>query len=381
MPPSPRACCARPAAVVLAATLVPTTLAGHRFWEEDDPAARRHQTIHVLKNVAMMGGLLLAAADTGGRPSVPWRAKRAVGHAGAVVREHTPLALLRPAPPAARGACEPACRSGGRRGRWYGGGRRSPPPAGSWARRWRSAARGPDPSVSTTRSSGVTEIFPVAIGWSPPASRTFSTMSPRSRSDVIRPVRARGAGGRPGAGPRSARRLDDLGRARRAGPEHAASSSASTHIPAPTKRTTPASDKRQELVEPRAGGGPLAKQLKKLCHQPVTSPGLRAGREPARADESGDLAVPEEQRPERAEIGAERRSARRAAVGRDVVADARSGGRRRRRSCRSRSGWSRRATSKRSTRVGHGRGHHRGPARAPPQSSSAVPGGEVVPRA
>ncbi len=82
---------ARPAAVVLAATLVPTTLAGHRFWEEDDPAARRQQTIHVLKNVAMMGGLLLAAADTGGRPSLPWRAKRAVGHAGAVVREHTPL--------------------------------------------------------------------------------------------------------------------------------------------------------------------------------------------------------------------------------------------------------------------------------------------------
>jgi uncharacterized membrane protein YphA (DoxX/SURF4 family) len=83
---------ARPAALVLAGSLVPTTLAGHRFWEEDDPAARRQQTIHVLKNAAMMGGLLLAAADTGGRPSLPWRARRAVGHAGAAVREHTPLA-------------------------------------------------------------------------------------------------------------------------------------------------------------------------------------------------------------------------------------------------------------------------------------------------
>ncbi|MET0143179.1 MAG: DoxX family protein [Ilumatobacteraceae bacterium] len=68
----------RPAAVVLAATLVPTTIAGHRFWEQDDAAARRMQTIQFLKNTAMLGGLLLAAASHGGRPSLPWRARRAV---------------------------------------------------------------------------------------------------------------------------------------------------------------------------------------------------------------------------------------------------------------------------------------------------------------
>ena len=39
----------------------------------------------------MFGGLILAAADTGGRPSVPWRAKRAVGHAAGQVREHVPI--------------------------------------------------------------------------------------------------------------------------------------------------------------------------------------------------------------------------------------------------------------------------------------------------
>ncbi|MGH7316915.1 MAG: hypothetical protein ACREJS_11700, partial [Candidatus Rokuibacteriota bacterium] len=50
----------RLAADILAATLVPSTAAGHRFWEEDDPAVRANQRVHFLKNVSMMGGLLLA---------------------------------------------------------------------------------------------------------------------------------------------------------------------------------------------------------------------------------------------------------------------------------------------------------------------------------
>ncbi len=82
---------ARPASLALAVSLVPTTLAGHPFWQEADPAARAQQRIQFLKNVAMLGGLILAAADTGGRPSVPWRAKRAVGHAAVQVREHVPI--------------------------------------------------------------------------------------------------------------------------------------------------------------------------------------------------------------------------------------------------------------------------------------------------
>jgi len=67
----------RPAAAVLALSLVPTTLAGHRPWDQDDPKARSAQTIHLLKNVAVLGGLVFAATSTGGRPSLPWRAKRA----------------------------------------------------------------------------------------------------------------------------------------------------------------------------------------------------------------------------------------------------------------------------------------------------------------
>jgi putative oxidoreductase len=68
----------RPAAAVLAASLVPTTLAGHRFWEHADAKERTGQTIHFLKNLSILGGLVLAATSTGGRPSVPWRVKRVV---------------------------------------------------------------------------------------------------------------------------------------------------------------------------------------------------------------------------------------------------------------------------------------------------------------
>lgn len=67
----------RLAAMVIAGTLVPTTLAGHRFWEVDDPADRATQRIHFLKNMTMMGGLLLAIADTGGNPSLSWRRRHA----------------------------------------------------------------------------------------------------------------------------------------------------------------------------------------------------------------------------------------------------------------------------------------------------------------
>jgi uncharacterized membrane protein YphA (DoxX/SURF4 family) len=77
----------RVAAVALAASLVPTTLAGHRFWEESDERARATQRIQFFKNLSMLGGLILAAADTDGRPSVSWRAHRAAEHAAERVNE------------------------------------------------------------------------------------------------------------------------------------------------------------------------------------------------------------------------------------------------------------------------------------------------------
>lgn len=53
----------RIAALALAATMPPTTVAGHPYWNETDPAARANQRIHFLKNLSMTGGLLMATLD------------------------------------------------------------------------------------------------------------------------------------------------------------------------------------------------------------------------------------------------------------------------------------------------------------------------------
>ncbi len=66
----------RIAALALIGSIVPTTYAGHRFWEESDPTTRAQQKMHFLKNLGLLGGLILAAFDTEGEPSLGWRAKR-----------------------------------------------------------------------------------------------------------------------------------------------------------------------------------------------------------------------------------------------------------------------------------------------------------------
>jgi uncharacterized membrane protein YphA (DoxX/SURF4 family) len=86
----------RLASLALIGSIIPTTYAGHRFWEETDPVTRAQQKMHFLKNLGLLGGLILAAFDTEGEPSLGWRAKRrahqleeavalgkAVGHARA----------------------------------------------------------------------------------------------------------------------------------------------------------------------------------------------------------------------------------------------------------------------------------------------------------
>src|SRR5512134_1156506 len=76
----------RLSSLVLAASLVPTTAAGHPFWDVDDPAQRSQQRIHFLKNVALAGGLLIAGVDTEGKPGLPWRARRAARDAQRAAR-------------------------------------------------------------------------------------------------------------------------------------------------------------------------------------------------------------------------------------------------------------------------------------------------------
>lgn len=83
----------RLSALALAGSLVPTTAAAHRFWEHEG-ADRQQQQIQFFKNLGLLGGLLLAALDTEGKPGVVWRTRHATEHAGAAVRRSRRQARL-----------------------------------------------------------------------------------------------------------------------------------------------------------------------------------------------------------------------------------------------------------------------------------------------
>jgi len=106
---------ARPAALLLAGSLVPTTLAGHRFWETNDPEQRVSDRVEFFKNVSLLGGLLMTALDTGGRPSVPWMASKTAHGAAEVVGDA--VGSVGGAVTGAAGALTGAVSSSGRRSR------------------------------------------------------------------------------------------------------------------------------------------------------------------------------------------------------------------------------------------------------------------------
>lgn len=64
----------RLSSLALAAVTVPSTYVRHPFWSAGQDKAEQRTLF--LKNLSMVGGLLLAAADTGGRESIPHAAAR-----------------------------------------------------------------------------------------------------------------------------------------------------------------------------------------------------------------------------------------------------------------------------------------------------------------
>jgi uncharacterized membrane protein YphA (DoxX/SURF4 family) len=82
----------RLAALLLAGSLIPTTAAGHRFWECDDPGERATQKMHFFKNIGLLGGLMITAGDTHGKPSLAWRTKHAATAASGTVAGSTAAA-------------------------------------------------------------------------------------------------------------------------------------------------------------------------------------------------------------------------------------------------------------------------------------------------
>src|SRR5271170_4251651 len=69
----------RIASAALAFTVVPGSLGAHLFWNEDDPERKAQKRRDLLTDLSLLGGLIIASADTAGKPSLGWRGRQAAG--------------------------------------------------------------------------------------------------------------------------------------------------------------------------------------------------------------------------------------------------------------------------------------------------------------
>lgn len=53
----------RVAAALLVGSMIPTTIVGHPFWKEEPGPAREQQLIQFLKNLGLIGGLLMVVIE------------------------------------------------------------------------------------------------------------------------------------------------------------------------------------------------------------------------------------------------------------------------------------------------------------------------------
>lgn len=67
----------RIASAALALTVLPANLGTHSFWNEPDPELKGQKRQQFLTDLSLLGGLLIASADTAGKPSLGWRGRRA----------------------------------------------------------------------------------------------------------------------------------------------------------------------------------------------------------------------------------------------------------------------------------------------------------------
>jgi uncharacterized membrane protein YphA (DoxX/SURF4 family) len=67
----------RIASAALAFTVLPANLGAHMFWSESDPQLKAQKRKDFLTDLSLLGGLMIASADTAGKPSLGWRGRRA----------------------------------------------------------------------------------------------------------------------------------------------------------------------------------------------------------------------------------------------------------------------------------------------------------------
>jgi uncharacterized membrane protein YphA (DoxX/SURF4 family) len=67
----------RIASAALAFTVIPGSLGAHLFWNEADPERLAQKRRDLLTDLSLLGGLIIASADTAGKPSLGWRGRQA----------------------------------------------------------------------------------------------------------------------------------------------------------------------------------------------------------------------------------------------------------------------------------------------------------------
>jgi uncharacterized membrane protein YphA (DoxX/SURF4 family) len=81
----------RVASAALALSVVPGSLGGHTFWSETDPQRKAEERRAFLTDISLIGGLIIAAVDTEGKPSLGWRGRRAARKVSGAVSSALPV--------------------------------------------------------------------------------------------------------------------------------------------------------------------------------------------------------------------------------------------------------------------------------------------------
>jgi len=81
----------RLASAALALSVVPGSLGAHAFWNESDPHRKAEERRAFLTDISLIGGLIIAAVDTEGKPSLGWRGRRAAHKVSEAVSAALPV--------------------------------------------------------------------------------------------------------------------------------------------------------------------------------------------------------------------------------------------------------------------------------------------------
>jgi uncharacterized membrane protein YphA (DoxX/SURF4 family) len=81
----------RLASAALAFTVIPGSVGGHMFWNEVDPQRKADERRAFMTDLSLLGGLIIAAVDTEGKPSLGWRGRRAARKVSEAVTAALPV--------------------------------------------------------------------------------------------------------------------------------------------------------------------------------------------------------------------------------------------------------------------------------------------------